>query len=325
MILKVGIIGAGHMGKVHAKILSRDKRVKIMGVSDVVKEKGEKLAKLVNACFFPDLASMLDYGIDVLYVTTPNKLHVKPTITALKENVHVFCEKPFATSLQEAQEILDIAKESRAIYQGGHNRRFAPVYSLLKERITQGFTPFLAHIKQNDGDLLDPPWLSDPKKTGGYLYETAIHLLDIALWLMGDVVEVKAIAKDNLYPDLVDWGILISFQKEKIGTLSSSGHASWYFPTERVEIVGDHATLITEELDVAIYSKGLKQPCAIMNFAQLPNDEKWGYTQENKDFIDAILGEKKSAFSLEDGFRIVQLIEACYESARTGKSVSLPE
>jgi len=258
MALKVGILGAGHMGHVHANIISKDERVQIVGVADILAKERDELANRIGSKSLPDLESMLDFGIDVLYVTTPNTTHVEPTLKALRHDVHVFCEKPFATSLEEANKLVEVAKKSKAVYQGGHNRRFAPVYRFVKNKIEEGFTPFLSNIKKNDGDLMEPSWLSNKKKTGGFLYETTIHLLDMAMWLMGDVVEVKALAKDNLYPDLVDWGILMRFEKGRIATLSSSGHASWQIPTERVELVGDHSTLITEELDNVIYSKGLR-------------------------------------------------------------------
>lgn len=115
----------------------------------------------------------------------------------------------------------------------------------------------------------------------------------------------------------------MSFEKERIGTLTSSGHASWQFPTERVELIGDHATLITEELDTAIYSKGLRQPSIIMSSAQLPNNKKLGYIQENDWFLNTILNEAKPAFSVMDGLKNVQLIEACYQSVKTGKSIQI--
>jgi myo-inositol 2-dehydrogenase/D-chiro-inositol 1-dehydrogenase len=175
----------------------------------------------------------------------------------------------------------------------------------------------------NDGELKDPPWLSDRKKTGGFLYETTIHLLDMALWLMGDAVEVKAIGKDNLYPDLVDWAILIRFHKGGMGTLTSSGHASWHSPTERVEIVGDHATVVCEGLESATLSPGLGEPVTTQTYHQLSHKQRWGYVQENDAYIRAVLGEIPSPFTVNDGFKIVQLIEACYQSAETGHAIQL--
>ena len=200
MALRVGIVGAGHMGNVHAGILTQDPRVEIVGVVDNQSMKRNEFAQRYGIPSFPSLDGLLDLGIDILYITTPNTMHTEPTIRALKRDIHVFCEKPFAANLDEARQIVSASTKSKAVYQGGHNRRFAPVYRFLKEKIDQGFVPYLATIKMNDGDLKEPPWLSDKAKTGGFLYETTIHLLDIALWLIGDAVEVRALAKDNLYP-----------------------------------------------------------------------------------------------------------------------------
>jgi myo-inositol 2-dehydrogenase/D-chiro-inositol 1-dehydrogenase len=323
MALRVGIVGAGHMGQLHAEVLSADERVQITGVADLAARRGEELARKLGAEAFSSTEELLASGIEALYITTPNTTHAEPTLQALSRGVHVFCEKPFATSMKEADAIIRACRGAAAVYQGGHNRRYAPAYRFLRQRIDDGFTPFLVTIKMNDGDLKDPPWLSDRKATGGFLYETTIHLLDIGVWLMGDVVEIRALAKANLYPDLVDWAILLSFRDGRMGTLTSSGHASWHGPTERVEIVGDHALLVTEGLDSALYSAGRSEPVVSHGYAQLPPKEKWGYVQEDRAFVDAVLSRGEIGFSAGDGWKIVRLIEACYESAETGRSVAL--
>jgi myo-inositol 2-dehydrogenase/D-chiro-inositol 1-dehydrogenase len=323
MALRVGIVGAGHMGQLHAEVLSADERVQITGVADLAARRGEELARKLGAEAFSSTEELLASGIEALYITTPNTTHAEPTLQALSRGVHVFCEKPFATSMKEADAIIRAYRGAAAVYQGGHNRRYAPAYRFLRQRIDDGFTPFLVTIKMNDGDLKDPPWLSDRKATGGFLYETTIHLLDIGVWLMGDVVEIRALAKANLYPDLVDWAILLSFRDGRMGTLTSSGHASWHGPTERVEIVGDHALLVTEGLDSALYSAGRSEPVVSHGYAQLPPNEKWGYVQEDRAFVDAVLSHGEIGFSAGDGWKIVRLIEACYESAETGRSVAL--
>jgi myo-inositol 2-dehydrogenase/D-chiro-inositol 1-dehydrogenase len=236
--IRVGILGAGNMGSLHAGILSSDPPVRIVTVADRETERAKNLATRLDARPCADPGTVLAEGIDALYGTTPNTTHVEPTIAAAKR-------------------IAKAAARSNAVYQGGHNQRFAPAYLFLKECIKGGFTPYLINVKMNDGDLKDPSWLADRSKTGGFLYETTIHLLDIALWLMGDAEEVTAAARDNLYPDLVDWAILLTFRGGGMGKLISSGHASWHPPTERVEIVGDHATIFNEGLDSATCSPGL--------------------------------------------------------------------
>src|SRR5206468_915521 len=153
---------------------------------------------------------LLDAGVDAVYVTTPNTKHAPAVLAALARNVHVFSEKPMATSLAEAKHIRAAAQESKAIYQVGHNRRFSPAYVFLKERIAEGFQPYLANAKQNDGDWLNPPWITNLDLTGGFLYESSVHLLDMLQWLMGKVVAVNARAQSRVYGLLCDFAILLA-------------------------------------------------------------------------------------------------------------------
>ena len=138
MALRVGIVGAGHMGNVHAGILAQEPRVEIVGVVDIQSVKRNEFAKRYGIPSFPSLDGLLDLEIDILHITTPNTAHTEPAIRALERNIHVFCEKPFATNLDEARQIVSASAKSNAIYQGGHNRRFAPAYRFLKEKVVQG-------------------------------------------------------------------------------------------------------------------------------------------------------------------------------------------
>ena len=161
MILRVGIIGAGNMGRTHADILKNDEHVQIVGVTDVVPAKAQELAECVGGRVFPDVKTLFGADLDAVYVTTPNTRHVAAALAALERNIHVFSEKPMATSLEEAGQVLAAARASQAIYQVGHNRRFAPVYRYLKSQIEAGFPPYLANAKQNDGDWFNPPWITE--------------------------------------------------------------------------------------------------------------------------------------------------------------------
>ena len=78
-------------------------------------------------------------------------------------------------------------KRSKRIFQVGHNRRFAPVYAELKQMLSSTHQPHSAHVKMNRGELLNPEWVGDPKITGGFLYETTIHMFDMLRFLFGEV------------------------------------------------------------------------------------------------------------------------------------------
>ena len=325
MILRVGIIGAGHMGRTHADILKEDERVQIAGVTDVVPAKAQALAEAVASRAFPDVKALLGADLQAVYVTTPNTRHVPATLAALGENIHVFCEKPMATSLEEAGQVLAAAQASQAIYQVGHNRRFAPVYRYLKTQIEAGFPPYLANAKQNDGDWFNPPWITDLSLTGGFLYESSVHLLDLLRWLMGEVVAVQARAKANVYDVLNDFAILLTFAQERFAVFSSSAHASWAFPFEHLEVVGEHAFIRSEELTRVVHSPGLAQQVRVLDYAQVPRPELWGYREEDRLFVSACLGEGPPAVGAEEAYRSIELCEACYRSAANqGAAISLP-
>jgi myo-inositol 2-dehydrogenase/D-chiro-inositol 1-dehydrogenase len=325
MALTVGIIGAGYIGTVHAKNLITDERVHILGVADVVTHKAEELARLVGGRTFSSADALLDAGVEAVYVCTPNTLHTEAVLTALQRNVHVFSEKPMATTLHEARQILDAARSSRALYQIGHNRRFAPVYKFPKQKILEGFTPTSANVKMNRGELKQPPWVSDTRVTGGFLYESTVHLLDMMRWLLGDIVDVECRARSSLYDELDDFVMLLTFVSGQHCAFTSCAHASWAFPFERVELYGDHAQILTEEMEKVAYAPGLGQAIVQHDFFQLTRPDKWGYREEDTLFVDAIIERKSPPVTAEDGYKAIELVEACYRSAwHDGARIQLP-
>ena len=176
--LKVGIIGAGYIAGVHAAVLGRDDRVQLTAVHDVVPEFAERLARTHNASAVATTPELLD-RCDAVFITTPNTKHVSLAIAAIESGKHVFCEKPLATNITDAQTVHAKAKEGRGVFQVGHNRRFAPVYATLKRMLNETHQPHSAHVKMNRGELLKPEWTGDPKVTGGFLYETPLHMFDM--------------------------------------------------------------------------------------------------------------------------------------------------
>src|SRR5215831_17685172 len=176
MALTLGIIGAGHMGTLHAQNLMADERVHLVGVADVDQDRAELLARLVKGRTFPSVEALLDSGVEAVYVCTPNTLHTEAVLAALQHHVHVFSEKPMATTLREARQILEATRASRALYQIGHNRRFAPAYTFAKRKILEGSAPTSANVKMNRGELKHPPWVSDTHLTGGFLYRGYLDL-----------------------------------------------------------------------------------------------------------------------------------------------------
>jgi myo-inositol 2-dehydrogenase/D-chiro-inositol 1-dehydrogenase len=318
--LKIGFLGAGYIGGVHASILARDDRVKVAAIYDVSRARAEQLAGSVGAKVAHSVAEVLSM-CDTIYIATPNTQHTELAILASEERKHIFCEKPLATSVADAERILKAANRSDRVFQVGHNRRFAPVYAELKRMLTETHKPHSAHAKMNRGELLKPEWTGDPKITGGFLYETTIHMFDMLRFLFGEVASVQAIGSSHEYPELDDFSMLFKFESGMHCTMASSADASWLFPFERVEVFCHHASIVTREMEALVYSEGLDGKLVERSMHRVPKEEKWGYAQEDRAFIDSIVNETQPAVTALDGYKSVELVNAVYESVKSGEVV----
>lgn len=317
--IKIGIIGAGYIGGVHAGILARDERVQIAAVHDIAVEQAQRLANICGARVAQSAPEVVE-GCEAVYITTPNTKHTELAITAAEAGKHVFCEKPMATSIADAQAVLDAAANSRRVFQVGHNRRFAPVYTMLKS-LSDRNAPHSAHVKMNRGELRHPEWVGDPQITGGFLYETTIHMFDMMRFLFGEVTLLQAVGSSHEYPETDDFSILLKFASGMHATFASSADASWLFPFERVEVFCHHSTIATREMETLVYSEGLDGRHVEHSLHALAKEEKWGYLQEDQSFIDSITKGLPPAVTALDGFKSVELVEGCYRSVRTGEAI----
>lgn len=320
--IKVGIIGAGYIAGVHAAILATDQRVELVAVHDVKRECAERVARSHNAHIAAAAAEVVD-SCEAIYITTPNTQHVPLAIAAVEAGKHVFCEKPLATTVAEAELVVEQAGKSRGIFQVGHNRRFAPVYANLKQMLQETHKPHSAHIKMNRGELLKPVWTGDPSVTGGFLFETTIHMFDMMRFLFGEIESLVAIGSTHEYAEVDDFSVLLRFVDGMHATLASSADASWLFPFERVEVFCHHSTLVTREMETLVCSSNLAGHFTEESMQQLPREEKWGYLQEDRAFIDAIVNDTQPLVTAFDGLMSVKLVNAVYESVRDGGSIRL--
>ena len=318
--LKVGIIGAGYIGGLHAAVLARDERVEIVAVHDAIRERAESLARAAGATAMA-VADDVIGASDAVYIATPNTQHTDLALACIRARKHVFCEKPLATTLADARLILEAASPHERVFQVGFNRRFAPVYRALKEVLAET-PPHSAHVKMNRGELLNPAWVGDPGLTGGFLYETTIHMLDLLRFLFGEVVSLDVAGSAHEYAEMDDFSCLLRFADGMHATLASSADASWMFPYERIEVFCHHATVVTREAERISASHAVDGRYTTQAMQQLSKEEKWGYVSEDRAFVDAILNDRPAAVTAHDGFKAVELVDACYRAARTGERVT---
>lgn len=290
MKLRIGIASAGYAGQMHAEVLRQDERVEVRMASS------------------PDFGDLLKSS-DAIYITTINARHASLALEALAQGKHVFCEKPMATSVNDAMAVLEAANASNKVFQVGHNRRFAPVYKRLKELLVEN-PPHTAHIKMNRGELLKPVWTGDNAVTGGFLYETPIHMFDMMRFQFGEIVSLDArLSGPN------DFSVLVEFASGMHATFVTSADASWFFPYERMEVFGKYSTIETAEIESLRYRLGLDSETVTEDFSQIPIARRFGFEEEDRLFMDAVLSGGAPPVTAFDGCRAVELVCACYRSA----------
>lgn len=326
-MINVGIVGLGAQAQNHLSVLSKDKRVRIVGVADVVSTIAESTAKKYSCKSYKTYEDLIDSEeLDAVYIVTPNVYHYDALKYALSERLNIFCEKPMVIKLEHARELVDTVKSTGVLFQVGHNRRFSLVYKRVKELVESSkIKPYMVIMKMVTGELRRPTWGADAKISGGHLYDTTLHMLDMARWLFGEVKEVTCRAEANVYTSILnDFWINFKHESGLQVPIFSSGHASWIVPFERVEIIGDHACVITEEMNRVSYTLELDAPTQVEEFHYLAQTTSWGVEEEDKLFIDAITEKGRTPITVEDGYKVIELIEACYRSAQSGKTVQLP-
>ena len=186
-MLKVGIIGAGFMGKMHAVCYPRVKDAQLVKVADVDLDRAQEIAKTHNISAQNPDEIITDPEIDIVDVCVPTHLHAEYVIKAAQAGKHVLCEKPIALNMEDAERMIVAAQDANVKFMVAHVVRFWPEYKKLKEIYESkelGNLVSLAMVRL--GPPLGGEWFKDTGKSGGALFDLHIHDTDFLLYLLGE-------------------------------------------------------------------------------------------------------------------------------------------
>lgn len=132
-MLKIGVLGAGHLGNIHIKLLQEIPAFELVGFYDPDTTRAAELAAQYQIKAFPYVEALID-AVDVVDIVTPTLSHFDCAVTAIKNGKHIFIEKPLTNTLAEAKQLLTLAEEANIKGQVGHVERFNPAYLSLGDR-----------------------------------------------------------------------------------------------------------------------------------------------------------------------------------------------
>ena len=133
-MLKVGVLGAGHLGKIHLKLLQQSEKYDLVGFYDPDLANGQRVAKEFNYTYFEQLDALID-AVDVVDIVTPTLSHYNCAIKAITKGKHIFIEKPITNSVEEAEHIRLLVADNNLRGQVGHVERFNPAFKAIKSEI----------------------------------------------------------------------------------------------------------------------------------------------------------------------------------------------
>ncbi|MDE5051228.1 Gfo/Idh/MocA family protein [Niallia taxi] len=259
--LKIGVIGCGSIAQ-HRHLLeySWNKAVEIVAVCDINEERALEIGKEYSAKAYTDYKELLaDKDIDAVSVCTPNYLHAPISIDALNAGKHVLCEKPMATSSEEAEQMIEAAEKNGKKLMIGHNQRFVKSHQKARELIQSGEVGKIYSFRSAFGHGGPEQWSVDGKESWFFQKEKAfigamgdlgVHKTDLLRYVLGEeFVEVGAFVETNAkdFADVDDNAVcVLKTESGVIGTLA----ASWAYTSKEdnsTVIYGEKAILRLED------------------------------------------------------------------------------
>jgi len=354
--IKVGIIGCGAIAaEKYLKAIKSIPEAEVVAFCDIIPEKAENTRKLYeapDAKIYEDYRALLkDETIGAVHVCTPNRSHSPITVDALKAGKHVMCEKPMATSYKEAKLMCDTAKETGKLLTIGYQYRCQPAPLFLKEMCANGELGEIyfakAHALRRRGVPTWGVFLKEEEQGGGPLIDIGTHALDMTLWMM-----------DNYKPKTVMGTV---YKKLSDNPHCGNIFGPWDTTEFTVEdsafgfiVMENGATIILEsswalntldEGEAMCTLCGTKAGADMKDGLRIATDKHGKFVdmkpdfdegavvyvpggkivsaeeKESRNFYDAILYGEELRVKPEQALVVTQILEAIYESGKTGKPV----
>ncbi len=332
--LRIGVIGCGSIAKYrHIPEYAAHPAVEIVALCDIVAERVQAIAKEYGADAYTDYKDLIRRDdIDAVSVCTPNYLHAPLSIEAAKAGKHVLCEKPMATSQEEAEEMIEAAEANKVFLMIGHNQRFVPSHQKAKSLIESQELGKVVSFRTVFGHGGPEGWSADGgdswffrKKEAfvGAMGDLGVHKADLIRFLLGEeIVEAAAFVSTlTKHGADVDDNATCILRSESgvIGTMV----ASWsYVPKE------DNSTIIYCEKGIirledhphyALIVQYENGQTVNYELGKIQSNDEGGQSDSGviRSFVKSVLNGEKPAISGEEGYASLKVVLACLESNTT--------
>nr|WP_280518571.1 Gfo/Idh/MocA family oxidoreductase [Lederbergia wuyishanensis] len=335
--MKVAVVGCGSIARYrHLPEYAANDQVELVAVCDIVEDRAKEMAEQYGAKAYTDYKTMLDEAdVDVVSVCTPNYLHAPVSIDALNAGKHVLCEKPMATSEEDALAMIEAAKNNNKKLMIAHNQRFVPSHEKARELIENGEVGKIYGFRTAFGHPGPEGWSIDGKDSWFFRKEEAfigamgdlgVHKTDLMRYLLGEeFVEVGAFVEAGAKKDsTVDDNAVCVLKSESgiIGTLA----ASWAYQKE------DNSTVIYGEKGVIRLEDDPEYSLIVhyrngetknFDLGKIQSNEEGGQnsTRVIENFVNSIVNDTEPPINGEEGMKSLKVVLAALKSSETKQIV----
>jgi predicted dehydrogenase len=315
-----GVIGLGRHGTRYAEhILNDIPDARLVAVSRRNEEAGSVYAGEKGVAYYRDYRELIGDGrIEaVVVVATPN-LNREIAIEAAKAGKHVLVEKPFAFSVKDAEIIIKEAEKHRIKLMVAQTLRYNPVLVEMKKR-KEEIGPLHTIIASQRYESLERGWKRERNIAGGgNIFDLGVHMFDFIRWISGEEIKSVYCETDHIMnPDIEDSFVAVLGLKNGMKCVIDSCRYT-KSRSGRIELVGEEGQLIGDFVHSSLFRLHGQEMLPVHVPGDIP-------TVKNilQDFCGSIIHDTVPPITGFDGLKTVQIAEACYLSAKTGKTVSL--
>lgn len=327
--MRVAVIGLAGVGRAHVDRWTRNPNAELVSVCDISRQIADEFAAEYEVKGYASTEEMLDTeNLTAISICTPPKVHLALTRMAAARGIHVLCEKPMASTVEDCQEMIDVCKSAGVVLQIGHKKRFIPPLLRLKELAEGEFGPiqYMVHRYPHPG-MSNKDWFWAEDDGGGPILENAVHAADILGFLMGDVDRVYAEGGTFFAPHRkpqIDCAMFtLRFKSGAIGVVNAGMVSMGGFSFEDFYVANENGVAeVTGRFDSAETLRySFRNDPESVQEENHPNFDS--FRAEIEHFIKCIQTGSEPRASGEAGMKAVAICRAVKRSAEIGGPVTL--
>ena len=325
--MNLGMIGCGGIGRLHAQ-MAANCGLKIVACADKDLNAAKDLAKAYGAQAFAEPSAVLRRpDVNVVLIATPTPRHAGLIADAADAGKHIFCEKPFCSTVAQCRASIAAAKKAKVKLFVGHVVRYFHEFETMKAQVEAGKIGTPGFVKVYRGGFYPggpTSWFRDYKQSGGVTFDCMIHDLDWIRYMFGEPERIFCQALRRSEPEKLDYS---QVTMRMANGMLAMAIGTWAHPAGfhvKAEVCGSAGMLQFDSADASITFMKRQVPGAPPTMVVPSSAEDISpYQLEWQDFINWIEGKSEPRVTAEDGLRAVEIALAALKSADTGKPVAL--